>query len=168
MDRTKNKLNYLIFDLDRILYNTDFSFKITQEQGIEKINLNKLVYPGVFEALARWQKKNYFLILFSEGDIKGQLFKLKFSGLGKFFSKDKRFIFENKKEKELPKILKKIPKEAKVWLFDDKPSKLKSAKDINRKIKVVLVCHGPWWKTKIPGFKPDYKIKNLKELEGIL
>lgn len=183
----KKSLGYLIFDLDRVLFDTGELIKILEEKGIKvkdqvgafnlkiakkvdwpRINTENLVYPGIFKLLSDLKKNDYCLYLLSEGNIEGQLFKLRASGLDKFFPPAKRFIFENEKEKKVAQILKKIPKKAEIWLFDDKPSKLKIVKDSDERIQTVLVCRGLWWQTKIPGFKPDYKIKDLTEIEEIL
>lgn len=180
---TKNKQKYLIFDFDWTLFNNQsiwdevvkhsvgsmvFTLKIAQKIDWSKINSKDLVYPEVFEVLENYQDKSYTLFLFSEGDIKGQLYKLKLSKLGKFFPKKQRFIFSQNKMEKFNHLLKKISSNSEIWLFDDKPSKLKAAKNLDKRIKTVLVCHGPWWQTKVANFRPDYKIKNLKELEGIL
>lgn len=177
----------LIFDLDNTLFNTGFLVQAAGKQGVvmkrgvggfdtalvkkinwQAINSQGLVFDQVFEILTSFQKKGYNLFLFSDGDREGQLFKLEFSGLDKFFSSEKRYIFEKDKEKEISQILEKIPSNAEIWYFDDKQYKLESVKRTNGKIKTVLVCQGPWWQTEIPGFEPDYKIKEFKEARKII
>lgn len=178
----KKSPGYLIFDLDRVLFDTDFLINknITDENEIftlknakrvksSNINPQDLVYPEVIKVLTILQKKSFSLFLFSEGDIKGQLFKIKYSGIDKFFPKEKMFVYSEEKEREFPKLLRNISKEvSRIWYFDDKPSKLKAVESLDSRIKTVLVCRGPWWKIKIAGFEPDYKIKDLTEIEEIL
>lgn len=180
----QKNLKYLIFDLDRTLFDTGtlinrmekpaketvgaFTLEIAERVNWNKIKPRDLVYPEVFKVLSSFQKKGYILYLWSDGDIEGQIFKLKFTGLDKFFSKDKRFIFEKDKEKKIPQILKKIPQKAEIWLFDDKPTKLRDSKILAPRIKTVLSCRGPWWQTEVVNFEPDYKIKDLKDLKEIL
>ncbi|MBU1931934.1 hypothetical protein KJ965_04535 [Patescibacteria group bacterium] len=180
----RKTLTYLIFDLDRTLFDTEFLIRqmdipaikdkrLFTTETAKKINWHNFkpqdfVYPEIFKVLTALQKKGKALFLFTEGDVKGQLFKIKFTKLDKFFTQKRRFIFIKEKEKQIDKVFKKIPQSAKVWIFDNKLLVLKKAKAFDTQINTVLCCRGPLWKTEVSDFRPDYKIKSLDELEGIL
>jgi hypothetical protein len=175
---------YLIFDFDWVLFNNQpiwqevvdlsegnnmiFTPKLAEKIDWQKINIKDLVYPHVFDLLDKAQKKGYQLLLFSEGNIDGQLYKLKISQLDRFFPAKQRFIFSSKKIEQIAKVLENIPDQSIVWYLDDKPSYLRDVKKKHKKVKTVLVCQGPWWQYKTPGFKPDYKIKRVAELLNLI
>jgi len=171
------KKKLIIFDLDRVLFNTGFIVEQIKEYKVgmrfslshaKKINLTslssgRLCFPEVISVLEDLQKKNWELWLFTEGYQTGQEWKLKYAKLERFFPKSKRFIYF-KKEPALIKFVPKIKRFEQAFIVDDKPTVLKKAKRVIPNIKTVLVCRGPFWKTKVANFNPDYKINNLNEL----
>ncbi|PIS09154.1 hypothetical protein COT75_02745 [Candidatus Beckwithbacteria bacterium CG10_big_fil_rev_8_21_14_0_10_34_10] len=175
----------LIFDLDRVLFNTDFlkridkgykkgepfCLKIVKRINWTEIEPQDLVYKDVYPKLNGWLKKGNKIYLFSQGDIRGQRYKLKASGLNKFFSSKNSYIFSPPKAKKLKNIFQKIPPDLEIWYFDDKLENLKTAKSINGTIKTVLV-----WRNKKKDeknhlenilFKPDLIITSFREINKL-
>ena len=171
------KKKLIIFDLDRVLFNTGFlvnqikdykvgmRFSLSHAKKINPTSISsaQLCFPEVISVLENLQKKNWELWLFSEGYQAGQEWKLKQADLERFFPRSKRFIFF-KKEPALIKFIPKVKKLEQIFIVDDKSTVLKKAKGVIPGIKTVLMCRGPFWKTKVANFKSDYKIKDLTEL----
>lgn len=170
--------NLLLLDLDRVLFDTDtllgatgdkeslgvFTLEKAKTVNWKKVSPEKLLYPEVKKVLLTLEKLDWELVLWSEGEIAGQLFKIKYTGLGKIFPKKKRLLFDDK-AKHFNDIWEKFGTDwSNCWLVDDKPAVLQLAKRLKPAIKTVLMCRGPWWKIKVAGFKPDHKISNLREL----
>jgi len=171
------KKKLIIFDLDRVLFNTGFlvdqikDYKVGMRFSLshaKKINLTsissgQLCFPEVISVLEDLKIKNWELWLFTEGYQGGQEWKLKNTDLERFFPRSKRFIYY-KKEPALIKFVPKVKKFEQVFIVDDKPTVLKKAKGVIPGINTVLICRGPFWKTRVANFNPDYKINNLTEL----
>lgn len=179
-----NKERYLLLDLDGVLFNSEllannirghkkgevFKSDMAPRINFKAFQLEELVYPDVVEVLETLQKRGATLLLFSEGDKEGQLYKLReLSGLGEFFPQERRFIYEDKKKVELiAEVLDSTLAGVDIWAVDDKPEALKSIKECDESINTVLMCQGSHWKKALSNFEPDYKVRNLTELERIL
>ncbi len=178
-----NKPTYLIFDLDYTLFDTDqlkrlvghittVDARIFNQTQINRLKTKKitenLLFHGVIDQLLRLKSKGYHLLIQTEGDQKGQQWKIDHTGLGAVIPKQSQYIYWNKKISYLNEIIDNIPKDAKVYYFDDKPTKLRAIKRHHPKILTVLVCQGPWWHLKLTDFTPDYTIKTIQEIERFL
>lgn len=177
-EMNKNKL--IIFDLDRVLFDTDALINFAGDSEANgpftpaharKLDWQKapnLLYSGTKEFLKKIDGHGWQKILFSEGNIEGQRLKLKLTGLDRFFEKKRQFIFENK-VLEMKKVLTKIKRRfAYRWYIDDKPSMLNEAKKIDPSLKVVLMKRDPWWRKKITGFKADFSADNLQDFYSLI
>jgi len=180
------KLGLILFDFDRVLFDTGYllkklglyrkrdervgGFTLRQAQKInwQKIGIENLIYPEVKQVLSYFSHHDWDMAIFSEGEVAGQRFKIKITGLDKIFLKQFQLVYRNKKI-ALPRLLKELkPRWGQIWIVDDKPEILKIAKKVLPTIKTVLVCRGPWWQVKVSGFAPDFKIKNLNDLRRII
>ncbi|MBI2031191.1 MAG: hypothetical protein HYT08_01115 [Candidatus Levybacteria bacterium] len=148
------KPKIVLFDIDYTLFDTD----LFRKSGLKKHS----VYSEVNDVLTVLSKVAT-LGIFSEGDIEFQKNKLLKTGVKKHFLKEFIHIAE-KKEEVLKKILKKY-KNNKIFLVDDKLSILHLAKNISSSIFTIWVKRGIYAENqkKIPGFKPDSEVGNLKE-----
>ena len=153
------KPKVVLFDIDYTLFNTDV-FKETQ---LEKHSVYDEVH-GVLEKLSKISK----LVIFSEGEINFQKTKLDKTDIKRYFNEHDMHIFKSKTD-GLQLVLKKYL-HGKLFLVDDKLSILHDAKKLLSDVFTIWVKRGIYAENQkeIPGFKPDFEIRDLKEIVSII
>ena|SRR3989344_3167701 len=153
------KPKVVLFDIDYTLFNTDV-FKETQ---LEKHSVYDEVH-GVLEKLSKISK----LVIFSEGEINFQKTKLDKTDIKRYFNEHNMHIFKSKTD-GLQLVLKKYL-HGKLFLVDDKLSILHDAKKLLSDVFTIWVKRGIYAENQkeIPGFKPDFEIRDLKEIVSII
>ncbi len=141
---------------------------------LEKIILNEEVfnsslYEDTVEVVSELAKeKDIFLGIFSAGLLPIQRPKIKL--LEPFLHAEHVHIFEFKKGKALPELLKKY-KDSKLFMVDDIAEILYKAKQINDNITTILIRrkdHPQAYRQELSGFSPDKTITNLREIINIV
>lgn len=141
---------------------------------LEKLIVNEEIFNSslyedtvaVVSELAK--EKNIFLGIFSAGFLPIQRPKIKL--LEPFLHKEHVHIFEFKKGKALPDLLKKY-KDSKLFMVDDIAEILYKAKQINDNITTILIRrenHPQAYRQIVRDFTPDKTITNLREVIHIV
>lgn len=154
-----DKPKIVLFDIDYTLFNTDV-FKETQ---LKKHS----VYDEVHSVLENLSKVAE-LGIFSEGETDFQKTKLNKTDIKKYFKEKYVHIALNKKD-EIRNIMDKYSNKQ-LFLVDDKLTILYELKRVLPSIFTIWVKRGIYAKNQknIKGFKPDYEIKNLRDLPAII
>jgi len=143
----------------------------TNIEKLEKIFWDKKMYLAVLdpkskEIIEKLQNNNVTIGLFSTGDKEHQLAKIE--SLLVYLPEENHHIFSNKIEL-IGDIIQKY-KDFKVYLVDDLPEVLAKAKIRNLEVVTILRKTNKIYETTnlIEGFRPDYEIDNLSEIEEIV
>jgi FMN phosphatase YigB (HAD superfamily) len=167
---SKNKVGY--FDPHNFLHMLSENLKKKIDiDTLEKVILNEELLEsalyeevvGVFTYLHK--KKDLILGIFSAGRISLQ--RPKVNAIQKFLQKEYIHIYEFKKGKALPELLKKY-NENKIYFIDDIVEILYNAKKIRSDITTIWIQRGIHKDTLVEGFLPDKTIHNLHEIIPIL
>ncbi len=152
------------------IINAKFDIKLPSdylEKNISTENLKKNLYSDTKIILDRLSiNKETVLGIFSKGDDRFQ--RNKIESFKKLFHEDNIHIFVDK-GKEIENILKRYDKHT-VFIIDDLLEILSQAKKTKKDVITVWIKRENFveYAKPIRGFKPDYEIKNLRDLPAII
>lgn len=135
-----------------------------------QIDGSYLLYSDVIQFLDEATTEGYEIILFSEGDYEGQVFKIKLTGIqSKYYPNYKKQIYTDKMT-NFPAIISALPPNTRLLLFDDKLSILQKASQIASQypqidLLTVWVNRSDNSIQTIDNFSPDITISTLLEIE---
>lgn len=147
--------------------NRKFKINVTLANILKDEMFSDNLYEETKEILESIAKDPSIKIgIFSGGESDFQFKKIE--QLENFFSKDHVHIIKYK-HLNISKIIQKY-KNFRTYLIDDMLNILYNAKKIDKNIITVLIRRGRFAKNAKPirGFKPDYEIKNLKEIIPVI
>lgn len=160
-------------------YNPDFFLQkiqtITQKdvplEKLEEIFWDKVIYSNVLNAktkdvLSQLQENNISLGLLSTGDKRHQLAKI--DSMIAYFPEESHHIFPNKIE-SIKDVLENYSS-FQVYIIDDLPEVLAKAKEINRRVKTILIKANKVHEATpiVEGFRPDFVIEDLDPIVEIV